>query len=99
MASADFTAWLAETAAERVILCDLQLAEQTAGDGWASEGSNVYSLSDVSNFNGSGGDGNGRAEFRQQTGFVSHLTGMSHDFRPVGHQPAGSLEFSFIPPA
>ena len=56
MASADFTAWLAETAAERVILCDLQLAEQTAGDGWASEGSNVYSLSNFSNFIGSGGD-------------------------------------------
>jgi hypothetical protein len=56
MPSADFTAWLAETATDRVILCDLQLAEQTAGDGWASEGSNVYSLSSFSNFIGSGGD-------------------------------------------
>jgi hypothetical protein len=48
MPSADFNAWIADPYAERVVLCQLQLAEQTSGDGWTSEGPtypNTYSLS------------------------------------------------------
>jgi len=57
MPSAAFTAWLADTATDRVVLADVQLAEQTSGDGWTVDATytNSYTLS-WSNFIGSGGD-------------------------------------------
>jgi hypothetical protein len=47
MPSAAFNAWIADSYAERVVLCALVLAEQTSGSGWTSESPtypNTYSL-------------------------------------------------------
>jgi hypothetical protein len=58
MPSAAFNSWIDEVATDRIILCDLQMAEQTAGDGWTSEAptyANSHSIT-WSNFIGTGGD-------------------------------------------
>jgi hypothetical protein len=63
---------MADNATDRIVLAELQGAEQTAGDGWTSEAptySNTHSIT-LSNFIGTGGD----AVYRRMDGVRENVT-------------------------